>query len=92
VQRWHIAMVFAGLSTSAVVFAWTTFNLYQIASSNFRFIANYGLMGLNDGGLLQFFEICFYALLSLLMFLLFKGCETEIMVRWRSLGKDDKAE
>jgi uncharacterized membrane protein len=86
-QNWHITWLFVGLSTSAVLFAWTTFNLYQIAFSNFRFIADYGLMGLADGGFIQFLEICFYAILSLLLFLLFKGCETEIMARWRALGR-----
>jgi hypothetical protein len=87
VQNWHVAWLFVGLSVSAVVFAWTTFNLYQIAISNFRFITDYGLMGLADGGFLQFLEICFHAISSLLLFLLFKGCETEIMARWRSIGK-----
>jgi hypothetical protein len=86
-QNWHISALFIGLGLSATVFAWTTFNLYQIASSNFRFIADYGVMGLVDGGFLQFIEICFYAFVSLLLFLLFKGCESEIMERWRGLGK-----
>ena len=87
-QRWHIGWLFLGLSISAVIFAWTTFNLYQVASSNLRFITNYGVMGLVDGGLLQLVEISFHGLLSLLMFLLFKGCETEIMHRWREVGKE----
>ncbi len=89
-QRWHSVWLFVGLGLSAVVFAWTTFNLYQIANSNFRFIADYGVMGLADGGLLQFLEICWHGLISLLMFLLFKGCETEIMDRWRGLQDKDK--
>jgi hypothetical protein len=95
-QNWNISALFIGLGLSAAIFAWTTFNLYQIASSNFRFISDYGVMGLVDGGFLQFLEICWHALLSLLTFLLFKGCETEIMKRWRDLhdgdGKSDSTD
>lgn len=91
-QHWHIAWLFAGLSVSAVLFAWTTVNLYQMASSNFRLITDYGFMGLVDGGLLQFLEICWHALVSLLMFLLFKGCETEIVHRWRKWGGGGQAD
>ena len=86
-QTWHIASLFIGLSASTVLFAWTTFNLYNAANDNFHFIANYGLMGLLDGGLLQLLEICLYALASLALFMLFKGCETEIVQRWRAMGK-----
>ncbi len=85
-QNWHMFWLFLGLSLSAVVFTWTTFNLYQIASSNLRFIADYGFMGLADGGFIQFLEICWNAVASLLLFLLFKGCETEIVHRWRKVG------
>jgi hypothetical protein len=95
-QNWHISALFVGLSMSTVLFAWTTFNLYNAASDNFHFIANYGVMGLTDGGLLQFLEICWNALASLLLFLLFKGCETEIVHRWRDLhdgeGKSDSTD
>ena len=58
-QNWHISALFIGLGLSAVVFAWTTFNLYQIANRNFRFIADYGLIVLVDGGVLQFLEVFF---------------------------------
>lgn len=86
-QDWHIAALFIGLGSSAALFAWTTFNLYQVASNNLGFIAEYGLMGLRDGGLLQLLEIGWHSLLALLLFLLFKGCETEITHRWRKLGE-----
>jgi hypothetical protein len=89
-QSWHIAMLFVGISASAVLFAWATFNLYNAASDNFRFIKDYGWMGLAEGGLLQFLEICWNAFLSLLLFLLFKGCETEIIKRWRDLHKGNE--
>jgi hypothetical protein len=82
-QRWHILALFAGLGISAVLFAWTTFNLFGVAIANFDLIKRYGVMALLDGGFLQFAEISFDALVSMLLFLLFKGCETEIVKRWR---------
>jgi hypothetical protein len=86
-QRWHILTLFAGLSVSAVLFAWTTFNLFSVAVANFRLISQFGAMALFDGGFQQFVEICFDALVSLALFLMFKGCETEIVSRWRGLHK-----
>ncbi len=83
-QNWHIAFLFASLGLSSVLFAWTTYNLFSVASSNLRFIKDYGVMGLVDGGFLQLLEICGNACAALLMFLLFKGCETEIVERWRN--------
>jgi hypothetical protein len=90
-QNWHISWLFIGLGLSSVLFAWTTFNLFNVASSNFRFIAEYGIMGLADGGFQQFIEISWNALVSLLLFLLFKGCETEIIHRWRSRHGPDSS-
>jgi hypothetical protein len=89
-QNWHIAALFLGLAASAALFAWTTFNLYGVAVANFNFIKQYGAMALFDGGLQQFVEICFDGFVSLLLFLLFKGCETEIVKRWRDLHDGDE--
>ncbi len=90
-QNWHVSVLFIGLGLSSVLFAWTTLNLFNVATSNFQFIAAYGLMGLADGGFLQFVEISWNALASLLLFLMFKGCETEIIHRWRRLGGTDSS-
>jgi hypothetical protein len=90
-QNWNIAALFLGLAASAALFAWTTFNLYGVAVANFNFITQYGAMALFDGGLQQFVEICFDGLVSLLLFLLFKGCETEIVRRWRGLHEPESS-
>jgi putative effector of murein hydrolase LrgA (UPF0299 family) len=82
-QTWNIAALFIGLGVSAVLFAWTSFNLFGVAIANFKLIKQYGLMALWDGGFQQFVEISFDALVSMLLFLMFKGCETEIVKRWR---------
>jgi hypothetical protein len=84
-QRWHIITLFLGLGVSAVLFAWTTFNLFGVAVANFNLIKQYGAMALFDGGFKQFAQICLDGFVSLLLFLMFKGCETEIVKRWRDL-------
>lgn len=88
-QTWHITALFAGLGGSAALITWATFNLFGIAVANFWFIKRNGIMGLVDGGLLQLFEICLDGIAALLLFLLFKGCEVEIIARWRRLHPPD---
>jgi hypothetical protein len=90
-QTWHGAALLLGLGTSAVVFAWTSFNLIDVALANARLIADYGVMGLLDGGLLQLAQITLNAALALLCFLMFKGCETEIIRRWRGWHGPDSS-
>ena len=95
-QNWHIAALIAAMGLSAVFLAWTSFNLFGMAMANVKFIREYGAMALADGGFTQFIEISFDAFVSLLTFLLFKGCETEIVKRWRDMhdggGKSDGTE
>ncbi len=95
-QNWHIAALIAVMGLSAIFLAWTSFNLFGMAMANVKFIREYGAMALADGGFTQFIEISFDAFMSLLAFLLFKGCETEIVKRWRDLheggGKSDGTE
>jgi putative effector of murein hydrolase LrgA (UPF0299 family) len=89
-QRWPIAALLLGLGVSAVLFAWITLNLVDVALANVRLIRQYGVMALLDGGLRQLLEILLQACISLCLFLIFKGCETEIVQRWRSLHTPDK--
>ena len=95
-QNWHISALIVVMGLSAVFLAWTSFNLFNTAVANIKLIRLYGAMALADGGFTQFIEISFDALVSLLTFLLFKGCETEIVKRWRDLhdgdGKSDGTE
>jgi hypothetical protein len=90
-QTWPVAALFLGLCVSAALFAWVTLNLLDVALANIRFIKLYGTMALLDGGLLQLMEILVEAIVSLLLFLVFKGCETEVVSRWRGLHKPDAA-
>jgi hypothetical protein len=89
-QNWHITALIAGMGLSAVFLAWTSVNLFSMAVANLALIRQYGAMALADGGFAQFIEISFDAFVSLLTFLLFKGCETEIVKRWRDLHDGDE--
>jgi hypothetical protein len=60
--------VFGGLS------AITSYNLVLLFGANFGFVAQYGIMALKDGGLLQLAELAVYGYLSIAFYILFKGC------------------
>jgi len=60
--------VFGGL------FALSSYNLLNLFSANFRYISDYGIMALMEGGLRQFLELVFFGYLSLGLYVLFKGC------------------
>ncbi len=86
-QLWSIWTLIAGLGATIVLLAWSSYNLYFLAVANFRFIAAHGTMALVDGGLLQFMEILCFSMLSLALYLAFRGFDTEIIERWREINK-----
>ena len=60
--------LFGGLS------AITSYNLVLLFSANFSFVAQYGIMALREGGLLQMGELIVYGYHSIAFYILFKGC------------------
>ena len=60
--------LFGGLS------AITSYNLVLLFSANFSFVAQYGIMALREGGLLQMGKLIVYGYLSIAFYILFKGC------------------
>ena len=60
--------LFGGLS------AITSYDLVLLFTANFAFVAQYGVMGLKDGGLLQLAELIVFGYLSIGFYILFKGC------------------
>lgn len=76
--------LFAIMGVLAVVFAWNTIDLAQVAMANFRLITTHGTMALFDGGLVQLAEIAVRGIVSLAAYLGFKACEVELVHRWRS--------
>jgi hypothetical protein len=60
--------VFAGLLGE------TSYNLARLFMANFDLVRSYGWMGLADGGFVQLLELAAWGYLSLLFYVLFKGC------------------
>jgi hypothetical protein len=87
-STWNLWGLIAGLGLTGTALAWSSFNLYQQAADNFRFIGAYGLMALMDGGLVQFLEILFFAIMSLCFYIAFRGFDAEIIDRWRGKKSD----
>jgi hypothetical protein len=84
--RWPWAMVFVVMALCAVVVAWISVRLLNLAMANAEFLFTYRLAALQDGGLLQAAELVLRGLLALVAYLGFKTCEVELVARWR--GKD----
>lgn len=87
-SQWNFWALVAGLGLMGASLAWSSYNLYQQAADNLRLIGTYGLMALMDGGLLQFLEIAFFAILSLCFYIAFRGFDAEIIDRWRGKRGD----
>jgi hypothetical protein len=86
-SEYHWAVLLALLGLCAALVAWISFGLINAAMSNFDFLTHYGLMALREGGLLQAVEIVAKACIVLVVYLLFKAIETELIHRWRNAGK-----
>jgi hypothetical protein len=84
--RYPSLVVFLAMALCGAAFAWITFDLLQLAMSNAEFLSTYRLDALRDGGLLQAAELSLRGLVALIAYLGFKGCEVELIARWR--GKD----
>lgn len=84
-SRYSSAALFVILGIFAVVFAWNTFDLARLAMANARFLGEYGLLAIRDGGLWQLAEIAVRGVVSLAAYLGIKVCESELVHRW--LGK-----
>lgn len=88
IHAYHGLVLFLAMGACAVLFAWSSYNLTQLAVANFRFLRAFGLMAVMEGGLWQLLEIAAYGLLSLIFYLGFKSCEHELVHR----GSDWRAE
>jgi hypothetical protein len=86
-SEYHWAVLLALLGISAAIVAWISFGLINLAMANFDFLARHGLLALREGGLLQLLEIGAKAAVALAAYLIFKAIETELIYRWRGVGK-----
>ncbi len=77
-----IILLLAGLLT--IIFAYATMNLFQTSMANIRFLREFGWTAVMEGGLMQFAQISANAGVSLLTYVGFKLCETELVRRYHN--------
>lgn len=80
-------VVFLAMGAFGALFAVNSYNLLKLGMANYAFIAKFGWIALMEGAALQAVEIAFSGLLSLIFYLGFKGCEVDLMIRWRGAGR-----
>lgn len=83
ISHYPSALVFVLAGISAVIVAYTTYNLLGVSMANLHFLREYGWTAVRFGALWQLFEIMAYGTLALIFFLLFKICESELVLRYR---------
>lgn len=82
IHAYHSLFLFVAMGVCAAAFAWSSYNLANLAIANFRFLRDYGWFAIMEGGLRQLLEIAAYGVLSLAFYLGFKACEHELVHRW----------
>jgi hypothetical protein len=82
IHSYHAVVLFFAMGACVALFAWSSYNLANLAIANFRFLSEYGWLAVMEGGLWQLLEIGVYAVLSLAFYLGFKSCEHELVDRW----------
>jgi hypothetical protein len=89
-SRRHHVTLFVMAGAFAALFAWNSYNLFQMAMANVSFLRMYGWMAVMDGGVRQLLTLILYGYLSLAFYIGFKACEVELVYRWRRWqnGKD----
>ena len=75
--------IFVLAGVSLVVVAYATYNLLHLSMANLTFLREYGLTAVMSGGLVQFLQILLSGTVSLAFFLVFKICESELIIRYR---------
>lgn len=83
VTRWPGLLVFATAGAMTVSFAFITVNLFSTAMANLSFIQRHGWMAVAQGALWQLAGLIFWGFLALLSYVIFKICETELVIRYR---------
>lgn len=75
--------VFALSGVALAVVAYASFNLVDMSMANLSFLRRHGLVAVTSGGLVQFLEIGLTATVALTFFLVYKICESELILRYR---------
>ncbi len=89
-KRWlsltsyHWLVLFFAMGACAILLAWISFGLINVAMANYNFLSRYGLMAIAEGGLVQAIEIAVKSFFALLFYFCFKAIEVELIYRWRN--------
>ncbi len=75
-------ILLAGILT--VIFAYATLNLFQMSMANIRFLTQFGWTAVMEGGLVQLVQIVVSAIISMLSYIGFKICESELVHRYHN--------
>lgn len=60
---------------SALIMGISSISLFFLFKANFEFIYKHGRDAIMDGALRQLLELCFYSIISMLSYIVFKSCE-----------------
>ncbi|WP_367715917.1 hypothetical protein AB2N04_17575 [Nitratireductor sp. GISD-1A_MAKvit] len=83
-SRHHWLILFLAMALCAFAVAFLSFQLINVAMANLEFILAHGVMGILDGGLVQFLSVFTKGMLIVVLYFGFKGLEAELLRRWRS--------
>ena len=83
ITRYPGLFIFVLAGVSLAVVACATYNLLNLSMANLAFLRKHGLVALTSGGLVQFVQIVLSGIVALAFFLLYKICESELILRYR---------
>jgi hypothetical protein len=80
----HSALfIFVLAGVALVVVGYATYNLLNLSMANLAFLRKHGLVALSSGGLVQLVQIVLSGTVALTFFLVYKICESELILRYR---------
>ena len=77
----HWVHTFLLMGVAFVAFGMLSLNLVQIFAANIRFLTEYGLEAIMDGGLFQLLELVASAYGAIAFYVMFKTCEHALVER-----------
>ncbi|WP_324752893.1 hypothetical protein [Roseovarius sp. Pro17] len=84
ISRYPGIAVFAIAGLSLVIFGFATYNLLHLSMANLAFIRKHGWLAVEQGALVQLLQILVLGAAALAFFVLFKICESELVIRYRN--------
>lgn len=85
----HPVLTFATMGCCFLAMGIVSLNIVYLFNANFEFISEYGVMGLRDGGFMQFIGLVGSGFIALAFYVLFKICE-KALVEWGAEFKTRK--